>query len=166
MSYDYQYTAIRGIDSLPQYNATGTAASILSNRVSYFYDWKGPSVTIDTACSSSLVAVHQAVSALRNGDATMAVAAGSNLIIGPEPFVSESKVCNSSLLTHTSKNYLADADDILSSTCSHLMDDPSCGMLMRMDTPGERGSAPFSLKPSPKPLLMVTTLNVSFVKRA
>lgn len=94
MSYDYQYTAIRGIDSLPQYNATGTAASILSNRVSYFYDWRGPSVTIDTACSSSLVALHQAVSALRNGEAEMAVAAGSNLILGPEPFVSESKVCN------------------------------------------------------------------------
>jgi acyl transferase domain-containing protein len=93
MSFDYQFTAIRGIDSLPQYSATGTAASILANRVSYFYDWKGPSVTIDTACSSSLVALHQAVSALRNGEATMAVAAGSNLIIGPEPFVSESKVC-------------------------------------------------------------------------
>jgi len=94
MSFDYQFTAIRGIDSLPQYNATGTAASILANRVSYFYDWKGPSVTIDTACSSSLVALHQAVSALRNGEAAMAVAAGSNLIIGPEPFVSESKVCD------------------------------------------------------------------------
>jgi acyl transferase domain-containing protein len=93
MSYDYQFTAIRGIESLPQYTATGTAASILANRVSYFYDWKGPSVTIDTACSSSLVALHQAVSALRNGEAEMAVAAGSNLILGPEPFVSESKVC-------------------------------------------------------------------------
>lgn len=95
MSFDYQFTAIRGIDSLPQYHGTGTAASILANRVSYFYDWRGPSVAIDTACSSSLVALHQAVSALRNGEAKMAVAAGSNLIIGPEPFVSESKVCNS-----------------------------------------------------------------------
>lgn len=93
MSFDYQFAAIRGIDSLPQYHGTGTAASILANRVSYFYDWKGPSVSIDTACSSSLVALHQAVSALRNGEAEMAVAAGSNLIIGPEPFVSESKVC-------------------------------------------------------------------------
>ncbi|KAK0612275.1 thiolase-like protein [Bombardia bombarda] len=92
MSFDYQFTAIRGIDSLPQYHGTGTAASILANRVSYFYDWRGPSVAIDTACSSSLVALHQAVSALRNGEAQMAVAAGSNLIIGPEPFVSESKL--------------------------------------------------------------------------
>lgn len=94
MFYDYQYTAVRGIDSLPQYHATGTGSSILSNRVSYFYDWRGPSVTLDTACSSSLVALHQAVCALRNGEAGMAVAAGSNLILGPEPFISESKVCN------------------------------------------------------------------------
>ncbi|KAI0445800.1 hypothetical protein F4803DRAFT_108074 [Xylaria telfairii] len=92
MSFDYQFTAIRGIESLPQYHGTGTAASILANRLSYFYDWRGPSVTIDTACSSSLVALHQAVSTLRNGEAKMAVAAGSNLIIGPEPFVSESKL--------------------------------------------------------------------------
>lgn len=92
MSFDYQFTAIRGIESLPQYHGTGTAASILANRLSYFYDWRGPSVTIDTACSSSLVALHQAVSTLRNGEAKMAIAAGSNLIIGPEPFVSESKL--------------------------------------------------------------------------
>jgi acyl transferase domain-containing protein len=93
MSFDYQFAAIRGIDStLPQYHATGAAMSILANRVSYFYDWKGPSVAIDTACSSSLVALHQAVSALRSGDAKLAVAAGSNLILGPEPFISESKV--------------------------------------------------------------------------
>ncbi|KAI0476063.1 hypothetical protein GGR56DRAFT_674565 [Xylariaceae sp. FL0804] len=93
MSFDYQFTAARGIASqTQQYHATGTAASMLANRVSYFYDWRGPSVTIDTACSSSLVALHQAVSALRNGDASMAVAAGSNLVLGPEPFISESKL--------------------------------------------------------------------------
>jgi acyl transferase domain-containing protein len=100
MFYDYQYTAIRGIESLPQYHATGTGSSILSNRVSYFYDWRGPSVTLDTACSSSLVAMHQAVNALRNGEASMAVAAGSNLILGPEPFISESKVCNYIICAH------------------------------------------------------------------
>lgn len=94
MSFDWQFVAMRGINSLPQYHATGAAMSILANRVSYFYDWRGPSVVIDTACSSSLVALHQAVSALRNGDAEMAVVAGTCLILGPEPFVSESKVCH------------------------------------------------------------------------
>ncbi|KAJ4351221.1 Polyketide synthase 19 [Didymosphaeria variabile] len=111
MSYDYQFTAIRGIDSLPQYHGTGTAASILANRVSYFYDWRGPSVSIDTACSSSLVALHQAVSALRNGEAEMAVAAGSNLIIGPEPFVSESKGF-SAIFLKTLSQAIADGDHI------------------------------------------------------
>jgi acyl transferase domain-containing protein len=107
MSYDYQFTAVRGIESLPQYHATGTAASILANRVSYIYDWRGPSVTIDTACSSSLVALHQAVSALRNGEAEMAVAAGSNLIIGPEPFISESKL---NMLSPNGRSFMWDVD--------------------------------------------------------
>ena len=92
MSHDYLFNSVRDINSLPQYHGTGTSASILANRVSYFYDWKGPSVTIDTACSSSLVAVHQAVSALRNGETKLAVAAGANLILGPEQFIVESKV--------------------------------------------------------------------------
>lgn len=92
MSLDYQFVAMRGLDSLPQYHATGAAMSILANRISYFYDWKGPSVAIDTACSSSLVAMHQAVLALRNSDVKMAVAAGTNVILGPEPFIAESKV--------------------------------------------------------------------------
>ncbi|KAG4253521.1 hypothetical protein FPRO03_07481 [Fusarium proliferatum] len=107
MSFDYQFAAIRGIDStLPQYHATGAAMSILANRVSYFYDWKGPSVAIDTACSSSLVALHQAVSALRSGDAKLAVAAGSNLILGPEPFISESKL---NMLSPNGRSYMWDA---------------------------------------------------------
>ncbi|KAH7127284.1 hypothetical protein EDB81DRAFT_907428 [Dactylonectria macrodidyma] len=106
MSFDYQFVAIRGIESLPQYHATGTAMSILANRVSYVYDWRGPSATIDTACSSSLVAMHQAVSALRNGDAKMAVAAGSNLILGPEPFIAESKL---NMLSPNGRSYMWDA---------------------------------------------------------
>lgn len=70
----------------------GTARSIVSNRVSYFFDWHGPSLTVDTACSSSLVAVHQAVQALRAGEVRVALAAGSNLLLGPEPYIHESKL--------------------------------------------------------------------------
>lgn len=92
MTLDYQSIAMRGLDSLPQYHATGGAMSILANRISYFYDWKGPSLAVDTACSSSLVAMHQAVLTLRNSEAKMAVVAGANLILGPEPFIAESKV--------------------------------------------------------------------------
>jgi acyl transferase domain-containing protein len=92
MFLDYQLISARGLDSLPQYHATGVAMSILANRLCYFYDWKGPSVGIDTACSSSLVALHYAVQTLRSGEAKVAVAAGSNLILVPDLFVSESSV--------------------------------------------------------------------------
>lgn len=49
-------------------------------------------MTIDTACSSSLVAVHQAVQLLRSGESNLAVAAGANLILGPELYIGESKL--------------------------------------------------------------------------
>ncbi|TGO92421.1 hypothetical protein BPOR_0003g00190 [Botrytis porri] len=92
MCADYYDDQMRDPETLPQYFSTGTARSIVSNRVSYFFDWKGPSLTIDTACSSSLVAVHQAVSALRNGECRSAIAAGVNLIFGPEMFNGEANL--------------------------------------------------------------------------
>ncbi|KAF2794869.1 ketoacyl-synt-domain-containing protein [Melanomma pulvis-pyrius CBS 109.77] len=106
MSLDYQFVAMRGLDTLPQYHATGGSMAILANRVSYFYDWRGPSAAIDTACSSSLVAMHQAVHALRSGEATMAVAAGANLILGPEPFISESSL---NMLSPNGRSYMWDS---------------------------------------------------------
>ncbi|KAL4783545.1 acyl transferase domain-containing protein [Aspergillus varians] len=60
MGGDYADMLNRDPDSFPTYFATGTARSILSNRVSYFFDWHGPPMTIDTACSPSLVALHLA----------------------------------------------------------------------------------------------------------
>ncbi|MDY6050332.1 MAG: polyketide synthase Pks13 [Corynebacterium sp.] len=68
------------------YALTGTASSIIPNRISYAMDFRGPSVNVDTACSSSLVAIHQAVRGLRDGDADVAVAGGVNIM--SSPFVS------------------------------------------------------------------------------
>lgn len=92
MFNDYSAMLLRDYQDLPTYFATGTGQSMLSNRISYFYDWHGPSVTVDTACSSSLVAVHMAVQALRSGESRVALACGTNLVIGPEGFVVESKL--------------------------------------------------------------------------
>lgn len=92
MGADYPDLLSQDLDSIPTYFASGTARSILSNRISYFFDWHGPSVTIDTACSSSLVAVHNAVQSLRAGETTLAVAAGTNLLLGPAQYVAESKL--------------------------------------------------------------------------
>ena len=92
MFNDYGTMLLRDLQDVPTYYATGTGQSILSNRVSYFFDWHGPSDTVDTACSSSLVALHMAVQALRAGDSRVALAWGSNLILDPMTFIIESKL--------------------------------------------------------------------------
>ncbi|KAL4903195.1 hypothetical protein BDW74DRAFT_180062 [Aspergillus multicolor] len=92
MNSDFSNIQLRDTEVLPTYNATGTAISILSNRLSYFFNLKGPSVTVDTACSSSLVALHQAVQGLRAGDATSALVAGANLILDPAMYIAESSL--------------------------------------------------------------------------
>ncbi|MBW0016469.1 MAG: type I polyketide synthase [Mycobacterium sp.] len=80
---DYSFLAVSDPTVAHPYAITGTSSSIIANRVSYFYDFRGPSVTVDTACSSSLVAVHQGVQALRNGEADVVVAGGVNALITP-----------------------------------------------------------------------------------
>ena len=72
--------------------ATGNSHAMLANRISYFLDLRGPSEVVDTACSSSLVAINRAVSALRNGECTMAVAGGVSLMLNPETFVITSQL--------------------------------------------------------------------------
>ncbi|KAK6353482.1 hypothetical protein TWF696_005444 [Orbilia brochopaga] len=106
MSADFHMVQHRDRETTPRYSATGSAISILSNRISYFFDFKGPSVTIDTACSSSLVAVHQAVQSLRSGESELAVVAGTNLILSPEPNIARSKL---HMLSPTSSSRMWDA---------------------------------------------------------
>jgi len=62
------------------YLSTGTSGSIIANRLSYFYDFQGPSILFDTACSSSLVAVQEAVKAIRADTCLYALAGGVNII--------------------------------------------------------------------------------------
>ncbi|GBG40878.1 polyketide synthase [Mycobacterium montefiorense] len=80
---DYGFLAISDPTVAHPYAITGNSTAIIANRVSYFYDFRGPSVAVDTACSSSLVATHQAVQALRNGECDVAVAGGVNALITP-----------------------------------------------------------------------------------
>ena len=80
---DYQFLAVSDPSVAHPYAITGTTSSIIANRVSYFYDFRGPSMAIDTACSSSLVAAHQGVAALRAGEADVAVVGGVNALITP-----------------------------------------------------------------------------------
>jgi amino acid adenylation domain-containing protein len=61
--------------------ATGNAHCMAANRLSYIFDWSGPSLAVDTACSSSLVALHEACASLNRGECRVALAGGVNLIL-------------------------------------------------------------------------------------
>ena len=65
------------------YALTGNSSAVIPNRISYAFDFRGPSISVDTACSSSLVAVHQAVRALRAGEADVMLAGGVNIMASP-----------------------------------------------------------------------------------
>src|SRR4051794_40104928 len=80
---DYSMLAMSDPSVAHPYAITGTASSIIANRVSYFYDFRGPSIAVDTACSSSLVAAHQGVQSLRSGEADVAIVGGVNALITP-----------------------------------------------------------------------------------
>ncbi|CAI3956595.1 type I polyketide synthase [Commensalibacter papalotli (ex Botero et al. 2024)] len=64
--------------------ATTASTTMISARLSYFFDFCGPSLALDTACSSSLTAIHLACQSLRNGDSDMGMAGGINIMLIPQ----------------------------------------------------------------------------------
>ncbi|MBB2993252.1 polyketide synthase 13 [Mycolicibacterium iranicum] len=80
---DYMFMSVADPSVAHPYAITGNSSAVIANRVSYFYDFRGPSMAIDTACSSSLVAVHEGVKTLRAGDADVVIAGGVNAIVTP-----------------------------------------------------------------------------------
>ncbi len=78
---EYAEIQEKSVESLNAYYGTGNAFSVAANRISYMFNFTGPSLAIDTACSSSLVAVHYACRSLRDGECDVAVAGGVNLIL-------------------------------------------------------------------------------------
>lgn len=69
----------------------GNTLSIISNRISYLFDLKGPCYTVDTACSSSFYALDQARRALEAGEIDTAVVAGVSVLLSPYSFVGFSR---------------------------------------------------------------------------
>ncbi|KAL2272316.1 hypothetical protein FJTKL_06945 [Diaporthe vaccinii] len=81
------YANLRATDphEYPRYEANGSmGTAMISNRISWFFDLNGPSLSLDTACSSSLVALHLAVQSIRSGETTQALVGATNLILMPE----------------------------------------------------------------------------------
>ncbi|KIW12217.1 hypothetical protein PV08_09493 [Exophiala spinifera] len=84
---DYREILFRDPDAAPKYAVTGAGAELLSNRLSWFYDLRGPSVTMGTACSSGLVALHLACQSIRTGESNMALVGATNLLLDPMMFI-------------------------------------------------------------------------------
>jgi acyl transferase domain-containing protein len=80
---DYHELLMADAENSPKYSATGTGFSMLSGRLSRYYNLKGPSISEDTACSSSLVALDSAYKSLSEGESKMAIVCGANLMLSP-----------------------------------------------------------------------------------
>ncbi|WP_327352461.1 type I polyketide synthase [Streptomyces sp. NBC_01304] len=80
-----------GTEGITQHTVTGTHRGIIANRVSYFLDLHGPSLTVDTAQSSGLVAVQMACESLARGESEIAVAGGVSLNLLGETTLSTEK---------------------------------------------------------------------------
>lgn len=81
---DYSKIRVNDDQQLIFYAYAGSSRAMISGRLSYALDLRGPSLTIDTACSSSLVAVHQACQSIWSGESTMAFAGGVHLILSQD----------------------------------------------------------------------------------
>ncbi|XP_055839922.1 fatty acid synthase isoform X2 [Episyrphus balteatus] len=70
-------------DRVNGYGLTGCARAMFANRLSFTFDFTGPSYCVDTACSSSLYALEQAFSDMERGVCDNAIVAGVGLILKP-----------------------------------------------------------------------------------
>ncbi|WP_430541369.1 amino acid adenylation domain-containing protein [Streptomyces carpaticus] len=91
LDYKILQFADLSFETLASHTATGTMMTMVSNRISYCFDFRGPSVSVDTACSGSLVAVHLACQSLRRGETSVALAGGTLLHMAPQYTIAETK---------------------------------------------------------------------------
>ena len=91
-NHDYKELQESGDLNLEAHHSTGSAASIIANRISHYFDFKGPSFPVDSACSSSLSSIHNAIQALETDGCELAISGGVNLILTPTRHISFSKM--------------------------------------------------------------------------
>ena len=85
-NHDYEISQFRDPDNMAHYHSTGNQV-VAANRLAYFFDFKGPSITLDTACSGSSNALHLACQAIKAGEADQALVSGCTLILDPDPMI-------------------------------------------------------------------------------
>ncbi|GAM42968.1 hypothetical protein TCE0_044f17402 [Talaromyces pinophilus] len=156
---DYFVQLLRDSDRLPQYTAVGAAATMLANRISWFFDLHGVSYNVDSACSSSAVAVDHACQFLRSGSVDMSIAAGSNLILDPDY---STILSNMHILSPDSRCYAFDhrangysrgdgiAVLVLKRLSDAIRDNDTIRAVIRASGSNQDGYTPGVTQPSPK----------------
>ncbi len=89
------------------HTAIGSTMTILSNRISYTLDLRGPSLSLDTACSSSLVAFHLACQSIWRSECDLALVGGVNVMMRPEYPIA---MCKGGFLAPDGRSKSFDAD--------------------------------------------------------
>jgi acyl transferase domain-containing protein len=107
---DYADMHNRDPEDRPPNCPVGVGRAILANRISYFLNTKGPSITIDTACSGSLVGIDLACRLIQSGEANGAIVATSNLYLNPEHVLDAGSVGQAHSPTALCHTYDASAD--------------------------------------------------------
>lgn len=83
-SDDYTRMTAKDPEMAPPHSSIGSTCSALANRLSWFFDTRGPSMYVDTACSSGIVALDLAQQAMASGDTDLALVVGSNALLTPD----------------------------------------------------------------------------------
>lgn len=125
---DYLDIQQRDPEERPNMTDLGVGRAILANRISWFFNLKGPSVTIDTACSGSLVALDMACRTLRSHEVDSAIVATSNLYLSPEHVIDSGFVGEAHSPTGLCHTFDAAADGYVKAEAV------SCLIVKRLDT--------------------------------
>ncbi|WP_200881789.1 type I polyketide synthase, partial [Streptomyces rimosus] len=81
---DYLLRTQRGPTDCDPYTFFTALDSVVTGRLGFLLDVRGPGLPVEGACASSLMAVHAACQALRSGEVEVALAGGTQLALGPE----------------------------------------------------------------------------------
>ncbi|KAK4866744.1 hypothetical protein LT330_007907 [Penicillium expansum] len=83
---DYHDLLSRDPTAFPRYFSTGNFMAMMANRISHYFDLRGPSTPVDTGCSTSMTALHLACQTLRTGEADAAIVGGTCIMLNPDMF--------------------------------------------------------------------------------
>lgn len=91
-NYDSILLLNKDEENIEGHSGTGSWTCMIPNRISYFFDFRGPSVPVDTACSSSLVALHLAMNALKEKECKMALVGGISVLNTARTYIQMSQL--------------------------------------------------------------------------